>query len=97
MNKLSVEQIKDRLERYEAWVYDEESIKILAGFEFENFADCIEFTNSVAEIAEELDHHPDILIHDYKYVTVFTNTVSINGITESDFDLIKMIEEELVS
>ena len=37
-------------------------------FEFADFAAAIAFVNRVAEAAEELDHHPDILVHGWNKV-----------------------------
>ena len=89
------EEIAEKLEKYDSWVFDEESGKVLSGFELEDYDDCISFASDVAEIAEEIEHHPDILIHDYKFVTIFTYTNDAKGITQRDFDLIEKIESEL--
>jgi 4a-hydroxytetrahydrobiopterin dehydratase len=32
-------------------------------FEFKDFAEAMAFVNRVANVAEELNHHPDILVH----------------------------------
>lgn len=62
-------------------------------FSFENFSDAMLFVNQVAEIAEELDHHPDILIHDYNKVTIETTTHSEGKITLKDRKLAEMVDE----
>ncbi len=95
MKKLSEKEIDDKLEKYEAWMYDEESKKLVAGFEFETFEEAIDFANGIADISIDASHYPDILMHDKKFVTVFINTSDIDGITNKDFELIKTIEKEL--
>ncbi len=53
-------------------------------YEFKNFADALTFTNKVGAIAEEQNHHPDILTSWGKTkVTIWTH--KIDGLTESDF------------
>ncbi len=53
-------------------------------YKFKNFADALAFTNKVGAIAEDQDHHPDILTSWGKTkVTIWTH--KIDGLTESDF------------
>ncbi|MCH7922772.1 MAG: 4a-hydroxytetrahydrobiopterin dehydratase [Nitrospinae bacterium] len=61
-------------------------------YRFATFLGGIEFINRVAEIAEEVDHHPDIAVH-YRRVTFNLWTHSVGGLTEGDFDLARRIEE----
>jgi 4a-hydroxytetrahydrobiopterin dehydratase len=97
MKKYTAEELEQKLEKYDNWQYDDESAKLTTGFEFENFMQALDFANVVGEIAEDMGHHPDILIHDYKFITIFTATHDANGITDKDFDLIEAIETELES
>ena len=61
-------------------------------FKFKNFAEALEFTNAVGEIAEEQNHHPDILTTWGKTkVTIWTH--KIDGLTESDFIFAAKVEE----
>ena len=39
-----------------------------ADFEFKDFAAAMAFVNRVAEVAEEANHHPDILVHGWNKV-----------------------------
>jgi len=53
-------------------------------YRFKNFRDALEFTNRVGELAEEVDHHPDIhLAWGMTKVVIWTH--KIDGLTESDF------------
>jgi 4a-hydroxytetrahydrobiopterin dehydratase len=45
-----------------------------ATFEFQSFQKALDFVNQVGNIAEISNHHPDIKLHDYKYVTIETTT-----------------------
>lgn len=53
-------------------------------FEFPDFRKALDFTNRVGELAEEQDHHPDILLS-WGRVRVTIWTHKIDGLTESDF------------
>jgi len=53
---------------------------------FKNFAEAMVFVNKVAEIAETLDHHPDIRIV-WNKVNLIIATHSAGGLTEKDFQL----------
>jgi 4a-hydroxytetrahydrobiopterin dehydratase len=53
-------------------------------YKFPDFQQALDFTNRVGAIAEEQNHHPDILTSWGKTkVTIWTH--KIDGLTESDF------------
>lgn len=53
-------------------------------FRFANFVDALAFTNLVGELAEEVDHHPEIHLS-WGRVTIEVWTHKIDGLTGSDF------------
>jgi 4a-hydroxytetrahydrobiopterin dehydratase len=55
------------------------------------FRDAIALVNAVADVAEELDHHPDIDVR-YRDVTFTCWTHTAGGVTTSDLDLARRIE-----
>lgn len=59
----------------------------------EDFAAAIAFVNEVAELAEQANHHPDILVHGWNNVRLELSTHSEGGITEADFELAARIDE----
>ena len=61
---LTGQQISDYLERLPGWkIVEVEGIpRLEKSFSFENFREAVVFTNRVAELAEEADHHPAILV-----------------------------------
>ena len=61
-------------------------------FEFKDFADAMEFVNAAAGIAEERNHHPDILIHGWNNVRLTLSTHSEGGITDNDHALAEQID-----
>lgn len=61
-------------------------------YAFKGYAPAVEFTNAVAKIAEEQNHHPDILLAWGKVnVTIWTH--KIDGLTPSDFYFAAKVEE----
>jgi 4a-hydroxytetrahydrobiopterin dehydratase len=50
------------------------------------------FANRVAEVAEELDHHPDILVHGWNRVRLSVTTHSEGGLTAGDFELARRVD-----
>jgi 4a-hydroxytetrahydrobiopterin dehydratase len=61
-------------------------------FVLANFADAIKFVDSIVPLAEEMNHHPDVLIHSYKKVKIMLFTHSKDKITENDYTLAKKID-----
>lgn len=57
-----------------------------------DFRGAIAFVNAVADLAEDADHHPDLLIHGYNKVTVTLTTHDAGGLTQRDFLLAAQIE-----
>ena len=73
-----------------AWRRDGDSI--VADFELEDFAQAVALVNAIAAAAERADHHPDILIHGYRRLTVTLTTHSAGGLTQRDFALARAID-----
>lgn len=73
------------------WFKSENKLK--KEFEFENFLDSIKFVNQVAEISENLNHHPTIIIN-YNKVKIETTTHDEGDIiTEKDYKLCRQIDK----
>ena len=53
-------------------------------FKFDNFAQALAFTNRIGELAEEVNHHPDLKLG-WGYVHVSLWTHKIDGLSEADF------------
>lgn len=62
-------------------------------YTFRSFVDAIQFVNRVADLAEGMNHHPDIDIR-YSRVTLSLSTHDAGGITQNDLDLAKAIDRD---
>ena len=72
------------------WTQDGDAL--VRDFELKDFAGAMAFVNAVAGLAEEADHHPDILIHGWNKVRLTLSTHSAGGITEKDHALAQRID-----
>ena len=90
MAKLSDGEIKKRLGELEGWSVSEGMLN--KGFDFDGFMDALEFVVDIGGAAEEMGHHPEILLA-YGSVDISIWTDSEKGLTEKDFELAKKIDE----
>ncbi|CAB4936964.1 unannotated protein [freshwater metagenome] len=65
---------------------------IVRDIQVPDFLAAIALVNRVAQIAEELDHHPDILVHEWNHVRLTLSTHSAGGITELDLGLAERLD-----
>ena len=89
--KLSETQVSEKLEALEGW--SEINGAIQRTFQFKDFAAAMAFVNKASDLAEERQHHPDILIR-YNKVTLTLSTHDAGGVTERDFSYAQSIDGE---
>ena len=87
--KLDGQEVEEQLAELEGWRFKEDKIK--KSFKFDNFAAALAFVNQVGEIAERLDHHPDIKFG-WGYAKVKTTTHDRDGVTDFDIELARQID-----
>lgn len=88
--KLSEDEIKIALADLNGWKTENSQLK--KRFSFADFAESLAFVNLVGVIAEQRDHHPDILFG-WGYAEFFITTHDAGGLTPNDFDLAKEIDK----
>ncbi|MCH2146119.1 MAG: 4a-hydroxytetrahydrobiopterin dehydratase [Phycisphaerales bacterium] len=81
--KLTQEQIEEALEQLPEWTLNGESIQRTFGFD--DFNESMAFVTRVAARAEEVQHHPDILVR-YNKVTLTLSTHDAGGLSERDLN-----------
>lgn len=74
------------------WHLRHERDSIVRELKLADFAGAIAFVNRVAELAEQANHHPDILVHGWNRVRLTLSTHSQGGLTEADFELAARID-----
>ena len=88
--RLNEAEIEQRMQTLPAWSTDGETLFYCRTFN--NFVEAMEFVNSLVEPAEQLAHHPDIVIS-YNRVWLQLTTHDAQGLTELDFQLAKIISQ----
>lgn len=83
--------IQEKLNNFVGWKYRDKQIS--KEYQLKDFQSALNFVNKVGAEAEEMNHHPDILMHSWNKVKISVSTHSEGGITEKDFSLAKKIEE----
>jgi 4a-hydroxytetrahydrobiopterin dehydratase len=89
MERLSDDEIRQGLASLAGW--ERLGDALAKQFSFSDFKAAMAFANRVAAVAEELDHHPDILIQ-YDTVTLTLSSHDAGGITERDLRLARRID-----
>lgn len=90
MGLLSEEEVDRGLEAVDGW--RREGDEIVKDLKFEDFRGAMGFVNEVADVAEELDHHPDITVHGWNKVRLAVTNHAQGGLTQADFDLAATID-----
>ena len=89
--KLSEQEIAQHLAQLEeGWEVQDDFIN--KEYEFENFAEALDFVNQIGALAEEADHHPDIFFG-YGYAEVAITSHDAGGLTSRDFELAAKIDK----
>ena len=60
-----------------------------------DFNHALALLNKIAVAAESMNHHPDMKIYSYRFLSIEIYTHDTNSITQKDYDLSKQIDEIL--
>ncbi len=88
---LSQEETNRLLEKLNDWTIREG--RLTKEFEFKNFKEAIKFINEIAELSENENHHPEILLTNIKNVRISLKTYCINSLSRLDFLLASKIDK----
>jgi 4a-hydroxytetrahydrobiopterin dehydratase len=88
MELLTDDQITAELSETPGWALDGNEISRTV--DRRDFKDAMIFVGGVAFLAEEANHHPDILIR-WNKVTLTLSTHSAGGLTAADFSMARLI------
>lgn len=86
---LSAEDVETELRALDGWTGSTDGIE--RSVEAPSFPAAIELVRRVADVAEEMNHHPDIDIR-WRTVRFAVSTHSAGGVTASDIDLARHID-----
>ena len=90
---LTATQIIASLAKVDGWkLYgDGPDLAIEKTYVFKNFLRTMSFVNAVAFVAEQQNHHPELLLR-YSSCTVRFNTHDVQGVSRSDFECAALVD-----
>ena len=74
-------------------LWEREGEAIVRDWTFADFKEAMAWVNRIAEMAEEANHHPDIVVHDWNKVRLKLSTHSVGGLTQGDLDMARRIDD----
>lgn len=87
--KFTDSEAKAAAERLTGWIYNEGLLR--KSVKFANFADALAYVNTVGQIAEIADHHPDITFG-WGYADILLTTHDRGGVTDVDIAVAVQID-----
>ena len=87
---LSTAEVQQALQQLPGWKANGNAIERV--FRFASFVQAMEFVNQIAEAAEAINHHPDILIN-YNQVTLTLISHDSGGVTQRDIKMAGRIND----
>jgi len=84
--KVSDEELSVLIKQIPSWapIIRDDIMMLERTYSFSNYAEAISFTNQVADMAEQEDHHPAVLL-EWGKVTVTWWSHKIKGLHKNDF------------
>jgi 4a-hydroxytetrahydrobiopterin dehydratase len=73
-------------------VWRQEGETLVRDYELGDFRAAMAFVNRVADLAEEVNHHPDILVHGWNKVRLTLTTHSEGRVTDNDRAMAERID-----
>jgi len=86
---LDKDELATALKKCPEWEHEKKAIT--RTLEFEEFMDAIDFVNDLAEIVDEAQHYPDIIIR-HTRVTLRLTTEDEGGVTDLDIELAQRVD-----
>ena len=90
---ISIDEIQKSISK-KGWDYDNKKLK--KTYELKNFSESIKFVNEIANIANSLNHHPEININ-FNQVEIKIGSVELNGVTTKCINLAIQIDNLYLS
>ena len=75
--------------------WTETESKLMKTIKCQDFNHALALLNKIAVAAESMNHHPDLKIYSYRFLSIEIYTHDTNSITLKDYELSKQIDEIL--
>lgn len=90
MSRLTESKIQDAINGLDEWEFKDNAIR--KSFTFETYMDSIAFINRLAVVAEEANHHPDMVVGWCRIDLAFTSHDQ-GGVTSACVEMAKKAEQ----
>ena len=91
MKIFNLEDINSKLVELNSWSFVNNTLQ--KEFSLKDFSDALCFVVKIGIESEKMDHHPEVLLHEWNKVKVTLSTHSAGGVTENDFKLAHTIDK----
>src|SRR5947209_9465204 len=81
--RVTDDQVEDLAQQVPGWSVEDG--KLTREVKVKNFREALALVNALGEVAEEENHHPDLLIHGWNHVRIELYTHTAHGLSENDF------------
>lgn len=92
--RLNNAEIDQKLRQLDSWALGVDKTSICKRVEFDSFKTAMNFFLRLGELAEKLDHHPEVL-SSYTHMRIRLTTHDACGLTGKDFELAVHIDQLL--
>ena len=89
MSKLTAAEIDEFVATTPGWTYADQALHCTRSFP--SYLDGLSFVQQVGVMAEEAEHHPDLLLR-WRKVDVTLSSHDAGGVTSRDLDLARRID-----
>lgn len=72
--------------------WEESDGKLVRNVKCKDFKGALTLLNNIAVVAEAMNHHPDLKIYNYKYLSIEVYTHDANSLSTKDYELAKEID-----
>ena len=72
--------------------WEESNGKLVRNVKCQDFKEALEILNTIAVIAERINHHPDMKIFSYKFLGIEVYTHDTNSLSAKDYELTEEID-----
>ncbi len=87
---LTSEEIARFLKSIQGWEAIDK--KLVKEIKLKNFLEGVALIQKIAEVAEKLQHHPDLYLYDYRHLRISLSSHDAGGITKNDFVLATQLD-----
>ena len=75
--------------------WEESNGKLVRNVKCRKFKEALALLNKIAMISESINHHPDMKIFSYKFLSIEVYTHDTNSISAKDYELAEAIDQIL--